>query len=212
MKELILIGGGGHCRACIDVIQANGSFRIIGIFDAPSNVGSSILGITVIGTDDEIEEYAKKGVGFHISIGGVKAFGLRKKIFEKLKSLNCDIPIIISSNAYVSQHAQLGQGTIVMHQAVVNANAIVGENNILNTQSLIEHDAVVGNNCHISTKSTVNGTVKMGDNVYLGSNAALLNNIEITNDTIIGASSVVIKSITQKGVYVGNPARMNKTV
>lgn len=207
MKDLILIGGGGHCKACIDVIQTSGSFNIIGIFDAHANIGNAILGIPIIGTDDEIENYARKGVSFHISIGGVKAFGLRSEIFEKLQSFNCDVPVIVSSNAYVSAYAQLGKGTIVMHHAVVNANAIVGENNILNTQSLIEHDAVVGNNCHIATKSVVNGTVKVGNNVYLGSNSTLLNNIEIANDSVIGASSVVIKNITQKGVYVGNPTR-----
>ena len=36
MKEkIILIGGGGHCRACIDVIEQEGRFTIAGIVDVP---------------------------------------------------------------------------------------------------------------------------------------------------------------------------------
>ena len=33
MKELILIGGGGHCKSVIDVIEASNTHRILGILD-----------------------------------------------------------------------------------------------------------------------------------------------------------------------------------
>ena len=208
MEKLILIGGGGHCRACIDVIQATNSFDIEGILDTPENIGKTILDIPIIGTDHEIEKYVKEGFSFHIAIGGVKAFGLRKKIFDKLKSLKAKTPSIISPSAYVSKYSLVGSGTIVMHHAIINANSTVGENNILNTNSLIEHDAVIGSHCHISTSSIINGTVKVGDRVYFGSNATAINNIEIPSDTIVGASSVIVKSIDKSGTYVGNPARL----
>jgi hypothetical protein len=31
MKSLLLIGGGGHCRTCIDVIETEGKYKIAGI-------------------------------------------------------------------------------------------------------------------------------------------------------------------------------------
>ena len=31
--EIILLGGGGHCRSCIDVIEQAGDFNIAGIVD-----------------------------------------------------------------------------------------------------------------------------------------------------------------------------------
>ena len=33
MKDILLIGGGGHCKAVIDVIEQEGQFNIIGIID-----------------------------------------------------------------------------------------------------------------------------------------------------------------------------------
>jgi len=36
-KELILIGGGGHCTACIDVIEQEGRFAIAGIVDVETS-------------------------------------------------------------------------------------------------------------------------------------------------------------------------------
>jgi len=35
MKPIILIGGGGHCLSCIDVIEQTGLYQIIGILDLP---------------------------------------------------------------------------------------------------------------------------------------------------------------------------------
>ena len=33
--KIILIGGGGHCKSCIDVIEQEGRFTIAGIVDMP---------------------------------------------------------------------------------------------------------------------------------------------------------------------------------
>ncbi len=42
-EEIILIGGGGHCRACIDVIETNGKYRIAGIVDTLESLHSKVL-------------------------------------------------------------------------------------------------------------------------------------------------------------------------
>ena len=61
MKDkLILIGGGGHCASCIDVIEQEGKFKIDGIIDKRENVGLSLLGYKYIGTDDEISNLIKQ--------------------------------------------------------------------------------------------------------------------------------------------------------
>lgn len=47
----------------------------------------------------------------------------------------------------------------------------------------------------------------IGAGVSIGSNATILP-VEICNGTVIGAGAVVTKSIDQRGVYAGNPARL----
>ena len=47
MKEkIILIGGGGHCRACIDVIEQEGRFTIAGIVDVPEKIAAQSIGVS----------------------------------------------------------------------------------------------------------------------------------------------------------------------
>ena len=49
MKSLLLIGGGGHCRSCIDVIEAEGKYSIAGIVNQPGENTDPVLGYEVLG-------------------------------------------------------------------------------------------------------------------------------------------------------------------
>ena len=203
-KNLILVGGGGHCKSVIDVAESAG-YNILGILDMPEDVGKKVLDYKVIGTDDDIPQYVDKAE-FVITVGFIKKPALRIKLYNKVKAAGGRLATIIASTAHVSKYAELGEGTVIMHQAFVNAGAKIGDNCIINTFVNIEHDAEVGNQCHISTGTMVNGECKIGENCFIGSQSVCANCIEIASDIIVGAGSVVRKSIRVKGIYAGNPA------
>ena len=187
MKPIILIGGGGHCISCIDVIEMTKEFSIRGIIDSSKKKGTKILDYEVIGDDNDIEILSKTCVNFLITIGQIKSHLIRQEIYLKLKKLNLKLPIIISPLSYVSRYADINEGTIVMHDAIINAGAKLGKCNIINSKSLIEHEVLVGDFCHISTSSIVNGQTVIEDNCFIGSNSVLVNNIKIKKNTIIPA-------------------------
>lgn len=203
-KNLILVGGGGHCKSVIEAAESAG-YNILGVLDTPENVGKQVLAYSVIGTDDDIPQYVDKAE-FVITVGFIKNPALRIKLYNKVKAAGGRLATIIASTAHVSKYAELGEGTVIMHQAFVNAGAKIGDNCIINTFVNIEHDAEVGNQCHISTGTMVNGECKIGESCFIGSQSVCANCIEIASDIIIGAGSVVRKSIRVKGIYAGNPA------
>ena len=203
-KNLILVGGGGHCKSVIDVAESAG-YNILGILDMPEDVGKQVLDYKVIGTDDDIPQYVDKAE-FIITVGFIKNPSIRIKIYNRIKEAGGKLATIVASTARVSHYATLGEGTVVMHQAFVNAGAQIGVNCIINTFCNIEHDAHVGDQCHISTGTMVNGDCKIGERVFVGSQSVLANGVTIGDDIIVGAASFVRKSISEKGIYSGNPA------
>ena len=203
-KQLILVGGGGHCKSVIDVAESAG-YNIFGVLDMPENVGKFILDYRVIGTDDDIFQYIDK-VEFVITVGFIKDPNVRIHIYNSIKEKGGRLATIVASSARVSRYAILGEGTVIMHQAFVNAGANIGVNSIINTFCDIEHDVVVGNQCHISTGAMINGDCKIGERVFVGSQSVLANGISIGDDIVVGAGSFVRKSISEKGLYSGNPA------
>ncbi len=206
-KEIILIGGGGHCVSCIDVIERTGHYRIAGIVDKKDRVGSSVNGYKVIGTDDDIKRLCREYRNFIITLGQIESCARRRDIYRVIKRHDVVMPVIVSPMAYVSERATLGEGTIVFHRAFVNALASVGSNCIINTGSIVEHGSSVEDHCHISTSSVINGECRVGEGALIGSGAVLLNGVSVARGIVVGAGSVVVRSIASSGTYAGNPAR-----
>ena len=193
MNEIILIGGGGHCKSVIDVIEKEGKFQIIGIVDKLALIGTKVLDYSVIGCDSDLENLAKKYKYALITVGQIKSPALRIKLFNLVFKLGFSIPFVISPRAYVSKHAIVGKGTIVMHDALINANAEIGENCIINSKALIEHDAIIENHCHISTGSIINGGAVIRSNTFFGSNSMAKENVVVERKSVIRGGSIILK-------------------
>ncbi len=196
-SELILIGGGGHCKSVIDVIEASGEFKIAGIVDIAERKGERVLGYEVIADDSELSGLGREFDHFLITLGQIDNPDRRIMLFDELTKLQVNLPVIVSPRAYVSRHATVGKGTIVMHGAIVNASAEIGSNCIINTNALIEHDAVIGNHCHISTSAVVNGGAIIKERSFLGSNSVTAHNITIEKKAFIGCGLRVNKSLPE---------------
>jgi sugar O-acyltransferase (sialic acid O-acetyltransferase NeuD family) len=191
-KKLILIGGGGHCKSCIDVIEQSEQYEIAGIIDKQENIGQMVLGYEIIGIDNQIETLATEGFEFLITIGQKRTPQVRQKLYNELMRCNAKIAMIISPRAYVSKHAVIGKGTIVMHDVLINADAIVGKNCIINSKSLIEHDVIVEDHCHISTSAVLNGGVRIKAGTFFGSNAVSKEYVATPNEAFIKAGSLFL--------------------
>jgi sugar O-acyltransferase (sialic acid O-acetyltransferase NeuD family) len=192
MKEIVLIGGGGHCKSVIDVIEQEGKFRIVGIVDHPELLGNNILGYKVIGNDSDLSDLVKKYEYALITVGQIKSPALRIKLFNLAIDIGFILPRITSPNAYISKHASIGNGVVVMHNAIVNASASIGDNCIINSKALIEHDCLISKHCHISTNATINGGVTVESGCFVGSGATTKELITISENSFIKAGSLVI--------------------
>lgn len=188
--NIVLIGGGGHCVSIIDIIENDNKFNILGILD--SNIKkNNLLGYKILGGDNLIPQLVNENTYFLITIGQIKKYTTRKNIAKILKENNARLATIISSLAYVSRHAHIEEGTVIMNHAVVNAKSRVGKNCIINTKSNIEHGVKIGDFCHISTCAVINGESSVGKGSFIGSNATISNGISIKDNSIISAGKFI---------------------
>jgi len=195
MKKLILIGAGGHCKSCIDVIENENKFKIVAIIDKKKKK-KKLLKYKVF-DEKYLNEISPKIYSVIITVGQIKNFKVRERLFNKVKKLGFHLPYIKSPSAYISKHSKIGEGTIIMHGAIINAGSTIGKNCIINTNSLIEHDVVIGDHTHVSTRATVNGNVLVEKKVFVGSRSVIKNNIKIGQGSIIGASLYIKKNLPE---------------
>lgn len=210
MRKIILIGGGGHCRSVIDVIEQQGIYEIAGIVDVTSKIGTTVLGYKVIATDKELPLLAKEYKEFCVTIGHTVNRSLRKDIYLLLNGLNVKLPVVKSPHAYVATTASIKTGSVIMHHSIINANARLGESTIANTGCIIEHDVEIGNHCHIVPGSVLNGGCKIEDDCFIGSNSVLLPGTIMQKNSIVAAGSVIRGPVEENSMYAGNPGELKK--
>lgn len=205
MKDIVLVGGGGHCKSVIVAAESAGK-HVLGILDKSTEFGKDVLpGYKVIGCDEDIYKYIDVAE-FVNTIGFISNLPLRLRISDRITKARGWLATIIAATASVSKYSNIEEGTVVLHEVTINAGVKIGKNCIINTAANIEHDVTIGDQTHISTGVMINGDCKIGSRVFVGSGAVIANGIHVCDDVIIGCGSVIIRDITRPGTYVGNPA------
>lgn len=151
-------------------------------------------------------------------------FEIKKSDITKVK-LGKNVTIYQPSNIY---GCKIGDNSFVGPFVEIQQNVLIGKNCRIQSHSFVCEKTKIDNNCFIShgvvfvndlfrngkrsfgNKKKWKGA-RVGKSVLIGSNATVLP-VKICSGTVIGAGAVVTKDITKKGVYVGNPAKILKSI
>jgi len=201
MKDLIIIGAGGHGRVIADIAQKLGIYQNISFLD--DSDAKETMGLPIVGKTEEVGKYIDTADIF-VAIGNSK---VRGEFIERLLAMGANLPTLIHPSAIIGACVEIGAGTAIMAGAVINPCSRLGKGVILNTCSSIDHDCIIGNYCHLAVGVHVAGTVSLGDKVWLGAGVTIKNNVSICANCMIGAGAVVVKDITEAGTYIGLPAK-----
>jgi sugar O-acyltransferase (sialic acid O-acetyltransferase NeuD family) len=204
VRPILLIGGGGHCRACIDVVESTAQFQIRGIVERPGAARGEVLGYPIVGSDDDLPAICSRDLSALVTVGQLTSADLRVHLASRLRDLGLELATVVSPRAQVSRFATIGPGTVVMHGAVVGPGAHIGANCIINSQALIEHDAQVGDHCHISTGALVNGGTVVAEGCFVGSGAIIFHGLRIGARSVIGSGALVRVDLSDGARYLGD--------
>lgn len=200
-KKVVIIGAGGHGRVVSDIAESCGD-TVLGFLDDGEVTNPNIK---KLGKTSDAINYCDNDTYLFVAIGNC---AVRRKIMENLPNANWYTAI--HPSAVISPSVKIGEGSCVMPNAVINNSAIIGKGVIINTCASVDHDSIIGDYTHIACGAHLAGTVTVGDTCWIGIGAIISNNISICNELTIGAGAVIVNDITEKGTYVGVPAKKLK--
>jgi len=136
-----------------------------------------------------------------------------------------DVKIIQPANIY---GCKIGSNTFIGPFVEIQKDVTIGENCKIQSHTFICELVSIGNDCFIghgvmfindlfSKGGPARGdknlwkSTNIGNNVSIGSNATILP-VDICDNVVIGAGAVVTKNITKPGVYIGNPAKIQREI
>ena len=196
LKEICIIGSGGHATSCVDLIESTNKFKIVGNISLENNKNKEkkfLKKYQIISVNKDYQKIFKVCKNLVIGIGFYKDLSLRDKMFKDLKKIGFRLPIICSPKSHVSIGAKIDEGTQIFHGVTINRNVIIGKNCIINSHALIEHDVLIEHNSQVSTGVIINGGCIVKESSFIGSGSVLRENIVIKKKSFIKMGSIIKK-------------------
>ena len=204
-ESLVLIGGGGHALVIAEAARLAG-MSLSGFFDdhPAALIGQGKQGLVHLGSMDQLERLV--GRAWILAAGGLS---MRARLREELQRLGAADggTTLVHPTAFVSPSARLGPGVFVGPLAIVHSGAIVESHAIINSGAIVEHNCIIGSNSHIAPGSVIGGDVQIGPETLIGLGARVLPQLTIGAGCTVGAGAVVTRSLHDKVLVVGVPAR-----
>ena len=206
MKKIILIGNGGHAKSVADTIEAMGKYEIVGFVAKEADDTFEYRGYKIIGVDADLESIYQQGIQCAcVCIGYLGKGTARDTIYNNLKNIGYELPVIVDETAVIAADAIIGEGTFVGKKVVINASVKIGKMCIINTAAVVEHECAVDDFTHVSVNATLCGGASVGDHCLIGAGATVIQEVTVGNDSIVGANSTVLRDVacgqTIYGVY-----------
>lgn len=204
-----IIGGGGHAKVLLDCLRFKNNIHVKGILDIDrGRVGHSILGITVLGHEDEIlKKYTPGSIKLINGVGSIGLTTQREKIFNKFKEAGFHFLSVIHPTVYIGAEVSLGEGVQLMAGCTIQPGCSIGNNVIINTHAAIDHDSKIADHVHIAPGVTCCGEVSIGMGSHIGCGAVIRQGIQVGERSLIAAGSVVVHDIGSHSKVAGVPAK-----
>jgi len=211
MKRLIIIGGGGHARELLDIVDAVN--RVSTVYD--------FLGFAADVYYDE-EEVAARGAKYlgevasalaatdaeyAIGIGSAEA---RHTIDALAISSGRKAATLIHPDSTQGFGVELGAGCVIAAGARLTTHISLGRHVHLNVNSTVSHDVRIGDYVTLSPGVNVSGRVTIGQETTLGVGSRVIERLTIGERTMVGAGATVVTDLPSDVTAIGTPARFDR--
>ncbi|MCE5253294.1 MAG: acetyltransferase [Actinomycetia bacterium] len=208
MSGLLVLGAGGHGRVVAYTARCTGLWSTIAYLDDRFPGVQVIDDCPLLGRLDAASTLVSRFADAVVALGDGRA---RMNLMRQVRGQGFRLPVVIHPSAAVSEHAEIGAGTVVFAQCVVHPGATLGEGCIVNTAVTIDHDCHIGAGVHLSPGVHIGGEVRVGDLSWLGVGASVKNGITIGARVMVGAGAAVVTNIPDSVTVVGVPAHPTDT-
>ena len=183
---VFLVGAGGHAKAIVDALNAQGI--VIDAYVDPQPV--SWLAARRFDDDETaLADAAMRPIVFGLGGASPDTLSRRLALFERYRTAGCPALVVVHPGAQVSSSAQIGDGAIILAGAVVQPDAVIESGAIVNTGAIVEHDSRLGAGSHLAPGAILLGAASVGRCAMIGAGAVVLPDSRVPDGALVAAAT-----------------------
>ena len=198
--DIVIYGGGGHGRMCLDILKIENKYNVVGyIDDDPAMILAEY--VKYLGTKNILKKlYEKNLKNIVLGIGFLNNMNKRLKLYDEIRSHGYYIPNIIHTQAVIEPSVKIGDGNQIFAGSIIGSNVVIKNNCIINSGAIISHDCIINDNVHITPGAILGGGVEVRENSIIGMGATILLGVKIGKNVTINNGVSVYKNIPDGSV------------
>lgn len=192
-KKLILFGTGDLAAIAYEYFTMDSEYEVSGFVVDPIYIKEKeLFGLPIVSFDLLLHQiFPVKEYDMHVCIVYGDMNRTRAKKCAEAKSKGYKLASYISSRAFVSPSAKIGEHAFIFENNVIQPFVGVGNNCILWSGNHVGHHSVIGNNVFVSSHVVISGHCRIGDCCFIGVNSTLANNTVIGKESWISHGSIM---------------------
>lgn len=197
MKQIIVIGAGGHSAEIDDYFQyaknklPDFELEIVGYIDDNASSYRN-YDFTAPFLGDIQSHLVQKELYYIMGIANLK---YRRPIIEKFLAEGAVFISFIHPDTYISASSKIGIGVVVAPGVNIGPKVTIGNFTLINSRSSMGHDTTVGSYNFICPNVCFSGFTLVGDENLFGINSTTIPGIQIGSRNKIAAGMILDKNV-----------------
>jgi sugar O-acyltransferase (sialic acid O-acetyltransferase NeuD family) len=136
----------------------------------------------------------------------------KQPFLDQINKTYEDFDNVIHARAWISNSVNRSLGNYFAANSTIASKVIMESFNYINRNASIGHHTIIGSYNHVGPGAIICGKCNIGSSNFFGAGSVIKDGITIKDNIIVGANALVTKDLTEKGTYIGSPARKIDTI
>ena len=205
MRNLLVVGAGGHGHVVAETAQAVGSWEKIAFVDDRCAMLAGKLHWPVLSDVRSALSLQDDYADLVVAVGDAET---RLALMQQFDRGGFHMISLTHPSAWVSPTVQMGKGVVITAQAAVNGFSTLGDGVIVNTGATVDHHCQLEQGVHVCPGSHLAGEVVVKRGAWIGIGASVVQGALIGAGATVGAGAAVIGDVEDGKTVVGVPAHV----
>lgn len=210
VDKIIIFGNGQVASVNYAYLMQDPAYRIAAFtVDRKFIKEQTLFGLPVVPFEDIELRYPPGEFKMSIFISYRNRNRLRAEKYRQAKEKGYRLINYISPKAVTFRDLVIGDNCFIWENASVGPYATIGNNVFIGPGCAIGHNTVIKDHCFLGPHAVILGSTTVEPYCFIGANSTVKDGgIVIARDNIIGANTFIRTNTRERGVYMGNPARL----